>query len=125
MSDELADVELQDADFQLVTSRAASLPCQFYWQIFDPLQDPPEQPVGGHTTDDIGDIYLDIGHSGLALFDAGKKDEAGWEWGFNFRIHWGKHATGALTAFHAYLAQMDPDGLSSMIYTSQERARGE
>jgi hypothetical protein len=81
--------------------------------MFDPLQDPPEEPVVGHTSDDIGDIYRDVAR-GLALFDSGRRDEAGWEWGFNFRIHWGEHATGAMRAFHAYLAQENPDGLASM-----------
>jgi hypothetical protein len=122
LSDQVADVELPDADLRLVAERAATLPCQLYWEIFDPLQDPPEEPVIGHTSDDIDDIYRDVA-AGLVLFDSGRRDEAGWEWGFNFRTHWGEHATGALRAFHAYLAQEDPDGLSSMPDTSLERTR--
>jgi hypothetical protein len=122
MSEKLAAAEVPEADLRLVAERAATLPCQLYWEIFDPLQDPPGEPVVGHVSDDIVDIYGDVA-GGLILYDSDTRDEAGWEWGFNFRIHWGEHATGAIRALHAYLAQEDPDGLSLMPSTPLERTR--
>ena len=107
-----AGAEPPEGTLDLAKTRASLLPLQFYWEVFDPLESPPPEPVCGHLTDDIGDIYLDISR-GLVLYDAGRKDEAQWEWCFNFRNHWGEHATGAIRALHAHLAQEDPDGLSS------------
>jgi hypothetical protein len=111
MPAELAEVDPRPEAVEQVASRIASLKPLVHWEIFDPLHDPPEEPVAGSIADDIGDIYLDVAR-GLVLFDAGERAEALWEWGFNFRIHWGAHATGAMRALHAYLAQEDPDGFS-------------
>ena len=94
-----------------VTARVAGVKPQVYWEVFDPLHDPAEEPVVGSIADDIGDIYRDVAR-GLVLFELGERAEALWEWGFNFRTHWGAHATGAMRALHAYLAMEDPDGLS-------------
>jgi hypothetical protein len=109
MSAELAEVDPPLA--AQVSARIAGLKPPAYWEIFDPLRDPREEPVAGSIADDIGDIYRDVAR-GLVLFELGERAEALWEWGFNFRIHWGAHATGAMRALHAYLAQEDPDGLS-------------
>jgi hypothetical protein len=94
-----------------VVARIAGLKPTVYWEVFDPLRDPAEEPVAGSIPDDIGDIYRDVAR-GLVLFELGERAEALWEWGFNFRIHWGAHATRAMRALHAYLAQEYPDGLS-------------
>jgi hypothetical protein len=104
-------VALSRSDLDAVQSRAATLQGQFYFEVFDPYETPPETPVVGHLTDDLGDIYRDIAR-GLVLFNNQRLDEALWEWAFNFRIHWGEHATGAIRALHAYLSQENPDGLS-------------
>jgi hypothetical protein len=72
----------------------------FYYREFfdpDPLQD--EEPVMGDVGDDLLDTYKDI-RSGLLLFEQGKITEALWFWAFLHRIHWGRHAVGALFALH-------------------------
>jgi hypothetical protein len=94
-----------------IAARVAGLKPPVYWEVFDPLHDPAQEPVAGSVADDIGDIYRDVAR-GLLLFELGERAEALWEWGFNFRIHWGAHATGAMRALHACLAQEDPDALS-------------
>ena len=111
MSGEVADVEPTEGSLALVIARASKLPVQIYWEIFDPITDAPEEPVAGSLVDDLGDIYRDVAR-GLVLFESGEHAEALWQWGFNFRIHWGGHATGALRAMHAYLTKEAPDGLS-------------
>jgi len=111
MSEGVAEVEPPSDSGRVVATRASELPLQVYWEVFDPVANPCEEPVAGSIVDDLGDIYQDVAR-GLILFESGDRDEALWEWAFNFRIHWGAHATGALRALHAYLAQENPDGLS-------------
>lgn len=111
MSESVAEVEPPSDSVRVVVARASALPLQVYWEVFDPVATPCEEPVAGSIVDDLGDIYRDVAR-GLVLFESGDRDEALWEWAFNFRIHWGAHATGALRALHAYLAQENPDGLS-------------
>lgn len=97
---------------QAVRARAASIPLQHYGEIFSPLVAAPDEPVVGDLADDLLDIYRDVA-LGLHLYDGGRLDDAVWQWGFNFQIHWGKHASSAIRALHCYLAQEDPSGLSS------------
>lgn len=94
-----------------VRERASAIPLQHYSEIFSPLV-PADEPVVGDLADDLVDIYCDVA-TGLHLFDAGRIDDALWEWGFNFQAHWGEHASSAIRALHCYLAQEDPSGLSS------------
>lgn len=109
LSDDDADIEPDHMD--QVAARASQLPLSIYFEVFDPTEDPPQTPVTGHVVDDLCDIYRDLAR-GLMFFNAGDPAEALWEWGFNFRIHWGQHATSAIRALHAYLATQNPSGLS-------------
>jgi len=109
LAGKLAEAEPASGGTQLKTGRVSQLPFQVYWEVFDPLNNPPGEPVAGDIVDDIGDIYRDVAR-GLVLYEAGRENEALWEWGFNFRIHWGEHATGAIRALHAFLSQENPDG---------------
>jgi hypothetical protein len=93
-----------------VRTRAAAIPLQHYGEIFSPLV-PPDEPVVGDLADDLVAIYRDVA-AGLALYDASCIDDAIWQWGFNFQIHWGRHASSAIRALHCYLSQEDPSGLS-------------
>ena len=111
MSADLAGAQPPADSVARVIARIVGLNPQGYWEVFDPFKDPPEEPVVGSVVDDIGDIYRHVAR-GLVLFESGEHAEALWEWGFNFRVHWGEHATGVIRALHAYLAQEDPDGLS-------------
>jgi len=111
MSSEVADVAPRPGSESAVATRLAALPLQIYWEVFDPILTPCDEPVAGAIADDLGDIYRDVAR-GLVLFESGRRDEALWEWGFSFQTHWGEHATGALRALHAYLARESPEGLS-------------
>jgi hypothetical protein len=74
-----------------------------YGEVFNPLIVPPEEPVLGSLSDDITDIYRDV-VTGLREYEAGRRTQALWEWGFGFQAHWGEHATGAIRALHCWLA---------------------
>ena len=97
---------------QALRRRAAAIPLQHYGEIFSPLVAAPDEPVVGDLADDLLDIYRDVA-LGLQAHEDGRIDDAIWHWGFNFQIHWGKHASSAIRALHCYLAQEDPSGLSS------------
>lgn len=86
-----------------VMERVDELPVQVYCEIFDPLAQPPKEPVMITIREDIGEIYQDVAR-GLVLFDAGDYKEAWRMWASHFS-HWGEHATGSIRALHAYLAK--------------------
>lgn len=71
----------------------------YYREVFDPHPYLSEEPGMGDIGDDLLDIYKDI-RAGLILFDAGEVTEAMWYWSFLHRIHWGRHAVGAMYALH-------------------------
>jgi hypothetical protein len=55
-------------------------------------------------SDDLGDVYRDV-KEGLLLRDAGFSDtDVAWQWRFQFWIHWGTLAVGALRALHSRLS---------------------
>lgn len=91
---------------------ACGLPLDFYHEVFDPLPFPPEDPVVGSLSDDLADIYRDV-VTGLRAYEAGRRAQAVWEWGFNLRAHWGEHATSAIRALHCWLAEHAPDRLAA------------
>lgn len=115
-SEELADQpdaeRVSDAEWRAVFSAAGRLPLDFYGEVFDLLIVPPEEPSIGSLSDDIAGIYRDV-VSGLVGFESGRRAVALREWGFHFRHHWGVHATGAIRALHAWLADNAFDRLAS------------
>ena len=66
-----------------------------YWEVFDPYEE--DEPVGGSLTDDLLDIYRDLGR-GLLAWNSGARESALWDWKFHFELHWGDHAVDALRA---------------------------
>jgi hypothetical protein len=68
-----------------------------YWVVFDPYLN--EAPVGALLTDDLLDIYFDLGRGLLHYRDhdpvAVARAVVTWKLAFS---HWGRHATGALHA---------------------------
>ena len=72
----------------------------FYRTIFDPEPNNTDEPVMGDVGDDLLDTYKDI-KAGNVLAVQNRMADALWHWSFMHRIHWGKHAVGALSALHA------------------------
>lgn len=65
-----------------------------YWEIFDPTEE--EEPVFGSLSMDIAEICLDL-KDALRLQKSGNAlNDIHWEWRFDFRSHWSKHASSAL-----------------------------
>jgi len=88
------------------------MPFQWYGEVFDPRPVPPEDPVVGDIADDLADIFSNVDR-GLRAWEAGRREEAVWEWGFYLACHWGEHATSAIRALHCWLARECPEFLSS------------
>ena len=86
-------------DWKEILERFRNLPVDVYWDVFDPLAE--RESLWNSLANDLADIYSDV-KSDLLLFDAGHKDEAVWQWRFNFLIHWGRHLTSAQRAIHSY-----------------------
>ena len=71
----------------------------YYREIFNPDPRLEEEACMGDIGDDLLDVYKDI-RRGLELYGLGFPLAAEWEWAFNFRVHWGRHAAAALLALH-------------------------
>jgi hypothetical protein len=90
-----------------VRRRFATLPFQYYSEVWNPIAVPAEaDPIVGDLADDLADIYLDV-KRGLLHLEHDHPFDAAFHWAFMFRVHWGRHATSALRALHCYL--VDPD----------------
>ena len=88
-------------EYKRIFKRFSSLPFQYYWEVYKPVTDEPEEPVAGDICDDITDIYVDI-KNGLTIWDKGSKVDDVFHWKTTFGFHWGDHATSALRALHKY-----------------------
>lgn len=103
LAEQPAVERVSDEESQAIGAACRRLPFDMYGEVFDPLHIPPEEAVVGSLTDDITDIYRDV-ITGLREYNAGRRAQAVWEWGFGLRHHWGEHATGAIRALHCWLS---------------------
>ena len=94
---------ISDEEWKDMFKRFGALPFNYYSVFFSPAKVAEEEPVTGDLADDLADIYRDL-KDGLELYEAGHITEALWEWSQSFNRHWGRHASSALHALHAYAA---------------------
>ncbi|HTQ81513.1 MAG TPA: DUF5063 domain-containing protein [Thermoanaerobaculia bacterium] len=95
-------------EWRQVYDAMAALPFQYYSEVSNPLDVPPEEAGVGDIADDIADIYSDI-LEGLRLYEAGRPREALWQWVFHLTYHWGAHATSAMRALHWHLSDNESE----------------
>jgi hypothetical protein len=81
---------------------------RYYREYYDPDPTLDEGSVMGDIGDDLLDTYQDI-RRGLILFDADQPLEALWHWEFLYRVHWGRHAVGAMFALHCLFISKSVD----------------
>jgi len=91
-----------DATWYEVFDRSQSLPCNLYSVVFNPHNDPSEEPVVCEIADDIADVFRDLSE-GISLYEEGRFAEAEWALRFSFQHHWGRHASSAIYALHCWL----------------------
>jgi hypothetical protein len=92
----------QDAWHNAYKGLQERLPCDLYWDTFDPLTETPNEVVAGSIADDLADIWRDL-KSGLLELDANdtvSKMDVWWGWRFNFHFHWGAHSASALRVLY-------------------------
>jgi hypothetical protein len=75
-----------------------------YWTTLAPHGEGTQEVVTLPLGDDLADIWGDLKEGLLALESGVPPDDVIWEWRFGFYTHWGRHATEALRALHARLA---------------------
>jgi hypothetical protein len=100
---DVEEEDISDEEWNRVFKRFGALPFNYYSTFFSPAKLLEEDPVVGDLADDLADIYRDI-KAGLWLYDHGHTTQAVWAWRYTFQIHWGRHATNALYALHAWSA---------------------
>jgi hypothetical protein len=98
-----ADVEINQDDIQARADECFKLSEKLrkvfgsldsYWDVFDPTQK--EEPVNGSLARDIAEICMDLADS-LDLLESGTDlNDVYWQWRFDFRSHWARHAGSAL-----------------------------
>ena len=105
VSEDAPDIE-QDSSQQrtVVLEHLEALPVDYYWDVKDPFEVEPPEPVTSLLSDDLADIYVDL-QRGLSLYAAGKPLAATWEWRFHFWAHWSYHLIGAQRAILFMLAR--------------------
>ena len=77
----------------------------WYREVFDPQGVDKDEPVHGHLSDDLSDIYCGL-KGGLDAWDkadASTRRDIVFTWRLNYEIHWGEHVTGAFRAIHSLL----------------------
>jgi hypothetical protein len=82
---------------------AKRLARDYYWAVFEPLEQELPEAIAGSLSDDLADIWRDL-KPGLDVIDAGtttSPNDLAWEWRVSFETHWGAHAVGAIAALHA------------------------
>ena len=76
-----------------------------YWTTTEVLGDGEPEVTTLPLWDDLADVWRDLKAGLLALDDGAPVDDVVWEWRWGFYMHWGEHATEALRALHAHLAE--------------------
>ena len=76
---------------------------RYYWHIFNPSREEDTKPVCGDLSDDLGDMYKDLNRAILLFNKPDAKENALWQFKFDFDNHWGDHCMNALNAIHFYL----------------------
>jgi len=98
-----AEVSRRPSPLKQLTERLGTF--DRYFCVFNAgVQD---EPVVGSLADDLADIYLDLAGA-LDEFDAGRHEDAVWDWRFALRGHAGDHLVRALPALHAILREESP-----------------
>ena len=82
------------------------VPFSYYWTVLNPFEEVNEAKTGmGDLTDDLGDIYLDLKRA-LMQFDnesPAAKENAIWQFKFDFNNHWQEHCIDAMQIIFHYL----------------------
>ncbi|MDP0496622.1 MAG: DUF5063 domain-containing protein [Verrucomicrobiota bacterium JB024] len=85
-----------------LVKKLGGLPIDRYRKVFDPHDaEAADEPVVSLLSDDLVDIYGDL-RGGLELARAGQLGAACAEWAQMYRVHWHRHALGALTAIETW-----------------------
>jgi hypothetical protein len=91
--------EISESVFAAVRDNLGRFNGWYYREYFDPDPSLDDESCMGDVGDDLLDTYRDV-KRGQLLFERGSVAEALGHWSFLHRIHWGRHAVGAMFAIH-------------------------
>lgn len=106
-------VKLSDPEMNtILKSIGARIPFSYYWVVLNPadIDSLPETGMGD-LCDDLGDMYKNL-KEGLLLFEQENniaKENAIWQFKFDFDYHWNTHCMEALQAIFQYLSKNKAD----------------
>jgi Domain of unknown function (DUF5063) len=85
-------------EWEAAFRHTAGFAVQFYRTVLAPLDlNSTDEPVLGHASDDLADIYFDL-RQGFSAWDRGQHELAATLWKFHYLHHWGQHAVSLLKA---------------------------
>src|SRR5579871_2750040 len=98
----LDDIAAREEDVRAVLSALIGRD-DLYWLVFNPQNDPQEEPVARMLSADLSEIWGDLKSGLLTLERHGEAalDDVHWDWRFSLKSHWGRHAVNALAALHS------------------------
>jgi hypothetical protein len=83
---------------------------EYYWEVFDPLQNEKPDPLKGGLVDDLADIWLEV-KAGLLILESKSRKRlpnAVYKWRFGFDVHWGvHHAVTAIRVLNAVRIKLE------------------
>jgi hypothetical protein len=91
-------------DYELIRKKILTKLKQYdsYEEVFDPVHQESEKPVGASISENMADIYQDL-KDFLLLYEIGTNEvmyEAIWACKQSFEVYWGQRLTNALRALH-------------------------
>ena len=102
-NDTTADVEIKQEEIQSRADESFKLSVRLrkvfgnfdsYWDVFHPTRK--EEPLNGSMAQDVAEIYMDLREALDLLTSGADLPDIQWQWRFDFRSHWGRHAGSVL-----------------------------
>jgi hypothetical protein len=96
-------LSLNSGMYDLIRAKLGYL--ERYSLVFDSYNSEDNAAIDGTLADDLASIYAEL-KLPLALYRSGREPEikqALWEWGFDRKVHWGRHATHAMAAVYSLI----------------------
>jgi hypothetical protein len=101
---EPAPNRIEHQEWEQVRKKVGERLCRdYYWEVFEPLEKDPPEPLTGSISDDLTDIWRDL-KVGMTAFERGTPPDminAFWHWRFSLETHWARHVAGVVSALTA------------------------
>lgn len=103
--DDVLEPEDSTTDAQMRALATAAFPDFGFYTVVRPDEKPErwdQRPMTGDAIDDLADIARDM-EQVERLWESGRAEDAGWQFRFGYRTHWGRHLQDLRSYVHARL----------------------